>query len=99
MAMVSILWQEDLKTAEISRNPQTIDDVMAKIFSKLPRRSTPTDIAEAITGTRAGHLAVRVGLTPNFLHNISIDDPDQTEQVWQEAIEIWQDTKVQRSPA
>lgn len=63
-------------------------------MGKLPRRPMPTDIAEAITGTRAGQfLAVRVGLTPNFLHNISIDDPDQTEQIWQEAIEIWQDTK------
>ena len=95
MAMVSIWWQEDLKTAEISRNPQTIDDIMAAdILGKLPRRPTPTDIAEAITGTRAGQfLAVRVGLTPNFLHNISIDDPGQTEQIWQEAIEIWQDTK------
>lgn len=29
MVMISIWWQEDLKTAEISRNPQTIDDVMA----------------------------------------------------------------------
>ena len=95
MVMLSIWWEKDLKTAEINKNPQTIDDVMAAdVLGKLPRRPTPTDIAEAITGTRAGQfLALRLGLTPNFLHNISIDNPDQTEQVWKAAIEIWQNTK------
>ena len=29
MIMVSIWWEKDLKTAEISKNPKTIDDVMA----------------------------------------------------------------------
>ena len=95
MVMLSIWWEKDLKTAEINKNPQTIDDVMAAdVLGKLPRRPTPTDIAEAITGTRAGQfLALRLGLTPNFLHNISVDNPDQTEQVWKAAIEIWQSTK------
>ena len=95
MVMLSIWWEKDLKTAEINKNPQTIDDVMAAdVLGKLPRRPTPTDIAEAITGTRAGQfLALRLGLTPNFLHNISVDNPDQTEQVWKAAIEIWQNTK------
>ena len=95
MVMLSIWWEKDLKTAEINKNPQTIDDVMAAdVLGKLPRRPTPTDIAEAITGTRAGQfLALRLGLTPNFLHNISVDNPDQTEQVWKVAIEIWQNTK------
>ena len=95
MVMLSIWWEKDLKTAEINKNPQTIDDVMAAdVLGNLPRRPTPTDIAEAITGTRAGQfLALRLGLTPNFLHNISIDNPDQTEQVWKAAIEIWQNTK------
>lgn len=95
MVMLSIWWEKDLKTAEINKNPQTIDDVMAAdVLGKLPRRPTPTDIAEAITGTRAGQfLALRLGLTPNFLHNISVDNPDQTEQVWKAAIDIWQSTK------
>lgn len=95
MVMLSIWWEKDLKTAEINKNPQTIDDVMAAdVLGKLPRRPTPTDIAEAITGTRAGQfLALRLGLTPNFLHNISVDNPYQTEQVWKAAIEIWQNTK------
>ncbi|QWQ32126.1 hypothetical protein KOY48_04615 [Candidatus Minimicrobia naudis] len=55
----------------------------ADVLGKLPRRPTPIDIAEAITGTRAGQfLAVRLGLTPNFLRNISVDDRDRTEQIW-----------------
>ena len=29
LIMLAIWWEKDLKTAEISKNPQTIDDVMA----------------------------------------------------------------------
>ena len=66
----------------------------ADVLGKLPRRPTPIDIAEAITGTRAGQfLAVRLGLTPNFLRNISVDDPDRTELVWKEAVDIWKSTE------
>ena len=63
-------------------------------MGKLPRRPTPIDIAEAITAREPGNFwQCGWGLTPNFLRNISVDDPDRAEQIWKAAIEIWQSTE------
>ena len=55
LIMLAIWWEKDLKTAEISKNPQTIDDVMAAdVLGKLSPQPTPKDVALAAAGTRAG---------------------------------------------
>lgn len=92
--MLAIWWQKDLKTAEISKNPQTIDDVMAAdVLGRMPVSPTPKDIVMAIAESRAGQfLAVRLGVTPNFLDNIASTDAVQTVEIWRSAIRIWQET-------
>ena len=92
--MLAIWWQKDLKTAEISKNPQTIDDVMAAdVLGRMPVSPTPKDIVAAIAVSRAGQfLAVRLGVTPNFLNNIASADVVQTADIWRSAIKIWQET-------
>mgnify|MGYP000844311219 FL=1 len=92
--MLAIWWQKDLKTAEISKNPQTIDDVMAAdVLGRMPVSPTPKDIVAAIAVSRAGQfLAVRLGVTPNFLNNIASADAMQTTDIWRSAIKIWQET-------
>lgn len=92
--MLAIWWQKDLKTAEISKNPQTIDDVMAAdVLGRMPVSPTPKDIVAAISVSRAGQfLAVRLGVTPNFLNNIASADVVQTADIWRSAIKIWQET-------
>ena len=92
--MLAIWWQKDLKTAEISKNPQTIDDVMAAdVLGRMPVSPTPKDIVAAIAVSRAGQfLAVRLGVTPNFLNNIASADVMQTADIWRSAIKIWQET-------
>ena len=92
--MLAIWWQKDLKTAEISKNPQTIDDVMAAdVLGRMPVSPTPKDIVAAIAVSRAGQfLAVRLGVTPNFLNNIASADAMQTADIWRSAIKIWQET-------
>ena len=94
LIMLAIWWEKDLKTAEISKNPQTIDDVMAAdVLGKLSPQPTPKDVALAAAGTRAGlFLAVRLGVTPNLLQNIASENPADIEAIWQTAIEIWQET-------
>lgn len=92
--MLAIWWQKDLKTAEISKNPQTIDDVMAAdVLGRMPISPTPKDIVMAIAESRAGQfLAVRLGVTPNFLDNIASTNTVQTTEIWRSAIRIWQET-------
>lgn len=94
LVVLAIWWQRDLKTAEISAKPETIDDVMAAdVLGKLPPRPTPLDVANAAASSRAGQfMAVRLGLTPNFLTNIASADSAQTEALFTSAIEIWRET-------
>lgn len=91
---LTIWWQGDLKTAEVSKHPTTLDDVMAAdLLGQLSKNPTPQELVMAISKTRAGQfLAVRLGLTPNFLSNIASDDPRMTDAIWQAAINIWQET-------
>ena len=92
--MVSIWWQKDLKTAEISKHPQTTDDIMAAdVLGRLSPQPTPKDIVLALSKTRASRfMATRLGITPGLLDNIASEDPTQTESVWRSAIAIWQET-------
>ncbi len=94
LIMLTVWWQQDLKTADISKRPQTIDDVMAAdVLGRLSPQPTPLEVAEAVAGSRAGQfLAVRLGITPNFLQNIASPNIAHTEQLWQLALEIWQET-------
>lgn len=94
LVMISIWWRGDLKTMTISKPAQTMDDVLsADMLGRLPRYPTPKQIAEIIGGVRAGQfMAVRLGVSANFLTNIASDDPKETEALWQSAIEVWRRT-------
>lgn len=94
LVMISIWWRGDLKTMTISKPAQTMDDVLsADMLGRLPRYPTPKQIAEIIGGVRAGQfMAVRLGISANFLTNIASDDPKETEALWQSAIEVWRRT-------
>ena len=94
IVMLTIWWQGDLKTMSISAKPQTIDDIMAAdILGQLSEQPTPKEIAVAASSTRAGQfLAVRLGISPNFLSNIASEDRAMTEVVWTSAINIWRET-------
>ena len=94
LIMITVWWQGDLKQMAISAKPQTLDDVMAAdLLGQLPSQPTPKDIAEAVGRTRAGQfLAVRLGITPNFLSNIASEDRAMTDGVWRSAVNIWRET-------
>ena len=93
-AAITIWRQGDLKQMSINKNPRTIDDVMSSdILGRLSARPTPKEIAMAVGQTQAGQfLAVRQGISPNFLSNIASEDPSGTDAIWASAINIWQET-------
>ena len=91
---VTVWWHYDLKTMEITRHPRTIDDVLAAdVLGMLPPQPTPRDIARAVAGSRSGRfMALRVGLSAELLQHITTDDMAATTEVWQAAIDLWQQT-------
>lgn len=98
LVMITVWWQYDLKTMDIAAHPHTVDDVLtADVLGRLTAQPTPKEIAVAIAETRAGQfLAVRLGLTPNFLMNIASDDRAATEAVWRSALCIREETESRK---
>lgn len=72
-----------------------IDDALASdVLGLLPSSPSPRDIALAAASVPGGQfLAVRYGLTSNFLANITSEDPSDTAVVWQYAREIHEQTQ------
>ena len=94
LLMLGIWWRGDLRTMAVRQPMQTMDDVLsADILGRLPKNPTPKQIAQIIGGIRAGQfMAVRLGITANFLSHLASDDLKETEALWQSAIEVWQRT-------
>ena len=92
--MLAIWWQGDLKTMAIDEKSETIDGLLAAdVLGRLSRRPTPKELSQIIPQVRAGQfMAVRLGLSPNFLANITTENPDDMSAVWQSAREIQQRT-------
>jgi len=95
LVMIIVWRQGDLRTADINKKTETIDDVLAvDVLGELPEKPTPKQIAEIVGTTRAGQfLAVRLGISANFLLNIASEQVEDTEALWQSAIDVWQRTK------
>ncbi len=94
LLMIALWWRGDLKTMAIRKPAETMDDVLsADILGRLPKKPTPKKIAEIVGSVRAGQfLAVRLGITGNFLSHIASDDPADMEKLWESALEVWRRT-------
>lgn len=90
LMMIALWWEGDLKTLPIQDSASTLDGILATdVLGKLSRQPAPQQVAEIIGSVRAGQfLAVRLGLSGNFLTNISTDESIEMVAVWQSAIEI-----------
>lgn len=94
LAMIAIWWQGDLRTMALREPAETMDDVLsADILGRLPEHPTPKQVAEAIGQTRAGQfLAVRLGISANFLLNIASENQQNMPALWQSALGVWERT-------
>lgn len=94
IVMMAVWWQGDLRTMAIRKPAKTMDDILsADVLGRLPKSPSPRQIAEIVGQIRAGQfMAVRLGISANFLINIASDDSRDTEALWQSAIDIWQRT-------
>ena len=94
LVMLSVWWQGDLKTMAVSRRPETMDDVLAAdVLGRLTAQPTPRQVASVVAQTRAGQfMAVRLGMTPNFLANLTSDAPHLTEDLWNQALMVQRET-------
>ena len=92
IVMLALWWQGDLRTMAIRTPSETMDDVLsADVLGRLPRNPSPRQVAEVIGQIRAGQfMAVRLGLSANFLVHIASEDPNDTQALWQSALAVWE---------
>ncbi len=86
-----IVWARgELTNIAIHPNGGSIEDILeAGVLAHLPKQPTPSDIAIAVAHTRTGmFFAVRFGITPNFLQQISSKEQSATDKVWQDAMAV-----------
>ena len=95
LVMLAIWWKNDLLTLAVKKPEATVDDVLASdVLGKLPRSPSPKQVAEIVGSVRAGQfMAVRQGITANFLISIASNDPQAMSGVWRSAIEIRERTE------
>lgn len=80
-------WLQDLPPV---KNAKSIDGLLdADILAYLQNNTSPQQLCEIIMRTNGGlFFAVRLGLGPNFLRELSSKDPAETAKIWQTALDI-----------
>lgn len=93
-AMFVEWYNGDLKQLAPEPKREAVDAYLeSSILAGLPNNATPKQIAELVGKSQAGQfMAVRFGVTANFLLNIASDDVKQTDDVWIAARDIQKET-------
>jgi ATP-dependent Clp protease ATP-binding subunit ClpC len=95
LPIMMIEWYKgELENLPPEKKVQAIDDVLeASILAQLRPAMSPKDVAQIVGHTNAGQfMAVRFGITANFLLNISSEDVKKTDDLWLAAHAIQQHT-------
>jgi ATP-dependent Clp protease ATP-binding subunit ClpC len=95
--VIILVWYEWwLKQLPPSKNPQTIDDVLeSAVLGRMARPLSPQDIATIVMQTPGGFFfAMRLGLGPNFLHDLSSQNIADSDEVWQTATQLQHDLQL-----
>lgn len=92
-----LVWYEWwLKRLPPTKNPQTVDDVLeAAVLGKMTSPLSPQEIAILAMQAPGGFFfATRLGLGPNFLHDLSSPTVADSEAMWQTALQLQHDLKL-----
>lgn len=95
--LLPLVWYEwHLKLLPPVKNPQTVDDVLeGAVLGQLKGNFTPQQIAEVVMNTDGGQFfAIRLGIGPNFLREMSSANAADSAAGWQSALQLKHDLKV-----
>lgn len=91
-SLVPYLWLHSrLRDMPASKQPRNIGDILSlEVLGLLPQDPNPRTIIEALAGSGgAKFLANRLGIPIQQVVQLTPADPDLTESVWRESINIW----------
>lgn len=88
--MVVKWYRGELKDVPIVAGEESIASLLeTDVLARLPKQPSPKDIAAALMQTQSGlFYAVRFGVTPNFLTEVSSGEQSATAEVWRDALTL-----------
>ena len=94
-------YRGELRDVPVDRAGKSVDaSLQTDLLARLTRQPAPKDIATAIMQTQSGlFFAVRFGVTPNFIIEISSADQSASGEVWQVASELREDMGLEQITA
>lgn len=92
--MVHEWWSGHLHHLPSAANQTDIDQLLSgDILGQLKEHPTPKELATAVGRVQGGQFfGLRFGITANFLLNITSDNAVETQMIWQNALEIREQT-------
>jgi ATP-dependent Clp protease ATP-binding subunit ClpC len=86
-AMIVEWYNGELHHQEIAKKPKSIDDVLSSdILGRLSKTPTPREVAKIVGEVSGGQFfAVRFGIGIRFLYDLTTENKDDMQSVWQEA--------------
>ena len=90
-SMVSAWFSGELKAIPVTKG-NSVDAILnSQLLGKLSKNPSPSELAAAIMQQQTGlFYAVRFGITPNFLQQISSTDHSAMQAVWEDAVGVQQ---------
>jgi len=88
---ILIEWYEgELHHLAVSKDFKSIDDILSgELLGKMSKEPTPREIAGLVGTVSSGQFfGVRFGISSSFLQQLSTDNKDDMQAVWQEAISL-----------
>jgi len=100
-AMMVEWYLGELHHMAISKNAQTLDDVLSTdILGRMSKKPTPRKVAEIVGQVAGGQFfAARFGISAKFLQELSSDNSDDMQSVWQEAYSLYRQTNSKNMSA
>ena len=85
-----VVWQRRYLRRLPMGESESIDSLAEpELLAALPQHLTPKILAAAVSQSRGGQfLTMRFGLGPNFLTDMSGDNPDEVATIWLRALEV-----------
>lgn len=93
-AMIVEWYNGELHHLAISKNPKSIDDILSgEILGRLSKMPTPREAAAVVSAIPGGQFfSVRFGIGAKFLQELTSENKDDMQKVWQEAVNLREQT-------
>ncbi len=88
--MLLLYYQWRLADLPVAKNSTDVDGLLdAAVLGRLKPNMSPQQLGEVVMHTNGGlFFAVRLGIGPNFLRELSSSDPAASAAVWQKALDM-----------